>query len=65
MSATVNIVNDESSFSYYALKGFSNFFKNITSAEKKKKVVFEETKETTAVNIDFEIDQEYTIKIEK
>ena len=35
MLTTVNIVNDKSLFSFFALKVFSNCFKNITSAEKK------------------------------
>ena len=60
---TVNIVNDKSSFSYS--EGIFHPFKNITSAEKKKKIVFKESEETTAVNMNFEIDQEYTIEIEK
>ena len=41
-----------------------HLFKNITSAEKKKKIVFEETEETPTVNINI-INQKYVIEIEK
>ena len=40
-------------------------FQKYYNCLKKKKVVFEETEVTSAVNIDFEIDQEYTNEIEK
>ena len=49
---------------FLTLKGFSTFSKILQVLKKKKKVVFEETEETTAVNTDSEIDQEYTIEIE-